>query len=74
MNIEVEVHTGSSKARVERVGGLSFKVYIHASPEKGKANKELIEAISDYFGVSKGEVEIASGLRSKKKVINIISL
>ncbi len=70
----MEVHTGSSKARVERLEGLSFKVYIHSAPEKGKANKELIEAISDYFGVTKGEVEIVSGLRSKKKMVNIMSI
>ena len=74
MKINVEVHTGSSKARVERIEGLLFKVYLHSSPDKGKANKELIEAISDYFGVSKGEVEISSGLKSKQKIVNIISI
>ncbi|MCR4260809.1 MAG: DUF167 domain-containing protein [Candidatus Colwellbacteria bacterium] len=74
MKIDVEVHTGSSKARVERIGASLFKVYVHSSPDKGKANKELIEVISNYFGVSKGEVEISSGLKSRQKIVNIISI
>ena len=74
MKIDVEVHTGSSKARVERVEGPLFRVYLHSSPEKGKANKELVEAIAGYFGVSRGEVEILSGLRSKRKIVNIVSI
>ena len=74
MKINVEVHPGSSKAHVDKVSGSSYKVYLHSVPNKGKANEELIKAISGYFGVSKSEVEIASGLRSKRKIVNIISI
>ena len=74
MKIDVEVHTGSSKVRVEKEGDSLFRVYLHSSPEKGKANKELVETIAGYFGVSKGEVEIISGLRSKRKIVNIVSI
>ena len=74
MKIDVEVRTGSSKARIEQVEGSFFKAYLHSVPEKGKANEELIKAISDYFGVAKREVEIVSGLRSKRKIVNIISM
>lgn len=74
MKIDVEVRPGSSRVQVERTGDLSFKVYLHSPPERDKANMELIETLSEYFGVSKGEIEIVSGLRSKKKKINIISI
>ncbi|KKU19199.1 MAG: hypothetical protein UX31_C0010G0010 [Candidatus Nomurabacteria bacterium GW2011_GWA1_46_11] len=73
MKIDVEVHTGSNKARIEQAGSL-FKAYLHSRPEKGKANKELIKAISEHFGVSESRVEILSGLRSKRKIVNIISI
>ncbi len=74
MKINVEVHTGSSKARVEQKDGSSYKVYLHSVPERGRANEELIKVISGYFGVSRSRVEIISGLRSKQKVVNIISI
>ncbi len=67
MKIDADVRTGSSKARIERMGDSSYKVYLCSAPDKGKANKELIEVISDHFGVSRSRVEILSGLRSNGK-------
>ena len=71
MKINVEVHPGSSKAYVDQVNDSLYRVYLHSVPNKGKANEELIRVISGYFGVSKSEVEITSGLRSRRKIVNI---
>lgn len=74
MKINVEVHTGSSGAHIEQVGDSSYKVYLHSVPKKRKANEELVKTISDHFDVSKSEVKIVSGLRSKRKIVSIISI
>lgn len=74
MKITVDVRTGSSRAYVEKIGESLYKAYLHSVPEGGKANEELIKAVSGHFGVSKREVEIISGLRSKRKIVNIISI
>ena len=47
-------------------------VGIIAEPQKGKANKELIEKISKYFDVPKSNVRIISGEKSKKKLVEVI--
>ena len=45
---------------------------VTAEPQKGKANKELIEKISKHFGVLKSNVRIISGEKSRKKLVEVI--
>jgi uncharacterized protein len=53
------------------VNGSEIIIYLRSKPEKGKANKELIERLASYFEVSKGKVQIISGLTSRNKVVEI---
>lgn len=47
---------------------------IAAPPVKGKANKELIDFLSQLLKVSRGSVAIEKGLTSRRKVIAIDGL
>ena len=49
-----------------------ISIGIVSEPEKGKANKELIEKISKYFDVPKSNVRIVSGEKSRKKLVEVI--
>ena len=40
-----------------------------ATPEKGKANKQVILLLAKFYKISKNQLEIASGLKSKNKII-----
>jgi len=51
-----------------------LRVKIAAPPVKGKANRELIEFLSQLLGVSKGSVTIEKGATSRSKVIGISGL
>lgn len=53
------------------VNGSEIIICLRSKPEKGKANKELIERLASYFVVSKGKVQIISGLTSRNKVVEI---
>lgn len=46
-------------------------VKLKAPPEKGKANEELIEALSDLLGVPSARIEITSGATNTKKSVKI---
>ncbi|MGB8188313.1 MAG: DUF167 domain-containing protein [Nitrososphaeraceae archaeon] len=46
-------------------------ICLRSKPERGKANKELISKLANYFGVSKDNVHIISGLTSTKKLIEV---
>ncbi len=40
-------------------------------PNKGKANKELIALISDFFNVPKSQISIVGGMKSREKIVRI---
>ena len=46
-------------------------IYLRSRPERGKTTKELISKLASYFGVSKDNVHINSGLTSTKKLIEV---
>lgn len=71
MKISVRVKTNSKESKVEKIGENLFLVYVKSLPVENRANKELIELISEYFGVKKSKVSIVSGEYSKNKIVEI---
>ena len=53
------------------VAGDEITISIKSQPERGKANRELVNRLSEYFGVSEASVRIVSGLASRKKIVEI---
>ncbi len=48
-------------------------VEITVPPIDGKANKEVIKLLADFFEVSKSCIKIQHGLKSKLKIVRIKS-
>lgn len=48
-----------------------LKVYLTSVPECGKANKKLIEILSEAMNVSKSKIAIIRGEKSHDKIIEI---
>lgn len=65
--------TKSSRPRVERADDGSLKVHVSSAPEKGKANAEVLRAISKYLGLRRSQLEIISGETTRDKVVRIIA-
>ncbi len=72
--ISVKVQPNAGKN--ELLGQLNgvWKIKIAAPPDKGKANKELIEFLSDCLQIRKDSVEILKGQTSHNKIISINGL
>jgi len=51
-----------------------LKVKVSAAPEKGKANKSLIEFLAGQLGVKKNAIKIISGQTSPVKQIQLTGL
>lgn len=68
--LNVRVTTGSKEFGVEGFNEWTgeLRVRLKSSPEKGKANKELVGALSDLFGT---EVVLLSGSKSTKKKLMV---
>ena len=50
-----------------QVKGNEIKVSIKSKPELGKANRELLKLLSDYFHVPSDKIKIIQGEKSRKK-------
>jgi uncharacterized protein YggU (UPF0235/DUF167 family) len=46
-------------------------VYVSAAPEKGRANSEVIKALSRHLGVNRASLEITRGETSREKLVRI---
>ena len=49
-----------------------FIAYLNSPPVDGKANKELIALLSEYFHVPKIKIHLKSGKNSRHKLIEIL--
>ncbi len=70
MKITVKVKPNSSKQEI-RLKDNIYNVNLLSPPVEGKANRELIELLSDYFNIQKSEVSIISGHKNRIKIVNI---
>ena len=71
MIITVRVNPRSRFERVEKIDDRNYAVSFNVAPERGRANDKLIEILSDYFKVSKSNIEIRLGKTAREKVIEI---
>ena len=70
MGIIVKVHPGSSQRKIVEKDNL-LEAYIYEVAEDGKANKAVVELLSEYLNVPKSKITLARGLKSRMKDFEI---
>lgn len=73
MKFFLKAKPGAKINKVENAEGNILRVFVKAPAKEGKANLAVIKAIADYFKIPKNAVRVKSGLKSKNKIIEIIS-
>lgn len=71
MLIQVHVTTNSKEARVTKVGEASFDVRVDEKAVGGRANKRLLEILSEHFGVPRSRMSIVRGIKSRDKTVEV---
>lgn len=72
MKISVRVKTNMKEEKVEKAGNINiFNVSVREPAKEGRANKAVIELLSEYFNVPKSQIFIISGAKSRQKIIEI---
>lgn len=70
--LTVRVRPGAKETMItEFLADGTVKIDLAAPAEDGKANAELVRFVAEKHGVSKENVRIVSGMRSRKKLIRI---
>jgi len=67
LEIKVKVHAKSSRSQIIEKDS-KIHIYVHSPPDKGKANKEVIKLISEYFHVPVSQINLMKGQKSTEKV------
>ena len=71
VRIAVQAHPGAKRNEVVRFEEGVWHLKIAAPPTEGKANKELIDFLSEILDVSKSRITIEKGINSHRKLIFI---
>ncbi len=74
MRLSVIVHPNARNERIEKDLLGTLHIYVNQPPLEGKANKATIEALAEYFKVSKSQISLISGATSKYKTFLIQQL
>jgi len=70
MKIQVKVKPNSKTEELRREED-SFIVKVKEPSKEGKANQAVIKLLAEHFHVSRSQVRILSGFRSRNKVIEV---
>ena len=65
--LPVRAHPGARRNEIRGVQDGMLKVSVTQAPEKGKANKAVIELLSKKLGLKKSQIELLSGDTSHQK-------
>lgn len=71
MKIYVLVRPNSRKESVEKIDEKNFIVRANAPAKEGKANKRVIELLSEHMRISKGNIALIGGATSREKIFDI---
>ncbi|MCM8783700.1 MAG: DUF167 domain-containing protein [Candidatus Omnitrophica bacterium] len=72
MKISVKVKPNAKQEKIEKISENKFQVWVKEPPKDHKANRAVIEVLSNYFSVSKSQIRIIWDFYSKQKYIEVV--
>ena len=65
--LPVRAQPGARRSEIRGIQDGMLKVCVTQSPEKGKANRAIVELLSKSLGLKKSQIELLSGETSHQK-------
>jgi len=72
--LRLHVAPGASRTEVVGLQGDRLKVRVAAPPEKGAANRKLLDFLAKRLGLPKKAVRLSGGAQSREKVVEVLDL
>jgi uncharacterized protein (TIGR00251 family) len=72
MKVLIRVKPNSKAEGIVQEGDI-FTVRVREPPREGKANQAVIKLLAQHYGVPMSQIRILSGIRSRNKVIELIT-
>lgn len=71
--LTVRVRASAKQPGIKELGAAEYQVSVVSPPEKGKANREVVAALAEHFGIPASWVRIVHGQKSRLKLVAIQS-
>lgn len=71
MIISVTVATRAKQERIRQQPDGSYKIWVRAVPEHGRANERVIRLLAEHFNIPPSRVTITRGAGASRKIIRI---
>ena len=71
MLLRIKVKANSKTDEITRDEGGAWRIKIRAQPVEGKANKYLVEYLSEVLGIAPSKIEVIKGANNPFKTIEI---
>ncbi len=71
MKITVKVKPNAKKNEIKKIKEDYYEIRVTVVPEKGKANKKVIELLSKELKIPKSKIKLVRGETSKEKIFEI---
>ena len=69
VQLRLHVQPGASRTGMAGLHGDALKVRVAAPPAGGRANRELLDYLAEFLGVSRAGVELVKGESSRRKTV-----
>jgi hypothetical protein len=74
ITIKIKVEPRSSRKGISGVMADTLKIRVNSPPVGGAANEELIDILSEEFGIRKTAIKIVRGNSSKDKLVEVVGM
>jgi hypothetical protein len=71
LKISVRVKPNAKQEKTEKIGERDFSVWVKEKPQEGKANRAVIKALAEYFGIPQADVVLLRGQTAREKCFEI---
>lgn len=72
MKYSVSVKPNAKETRVLHISETELQVFLRSTPERGKANDELIRVLAKTLSVPQLRVRIMRGATGRKKMVEVV--
>ena len=71
MLVKIRVFPKSKINEIIKKSDNSFDVRVRVRPEKGLANRAVIDILADYFKIPTGKIRMVKGVKQRSKIFEI---
>lgn len=72
--IELTVSPGAARSELVGRHGDGWRARVGAPPERGRANRALVELLAEALGVPRDRVTVVAGQTGRRKVVEVAGL